>query len=73
MLLSGGGLAPIRDAAILSYGYRWYNTIHPAIDVYMHWVILRMKLEYQALGYRQQTPNRLNYMYKITHSGIYTQ
>ena len=51
MLLSGHGLAQIRDAAILSYGYRWHNTIHQAIGVYMHWVILGMELEYQALGY----------------------
>ena len=33
------------------YIYRWHNTIHQAIGVYMHWVILRMKLEYQALVY----------------------
>ena len=26
-------------------------TIHQAIGVYMHWVILGMELEYQALGY----------------------
>ena len=51
MLLSGRGLAQIRDAAILSYGYRLHNTIHQAIGVHMHWVILGMELEYQALGY----------------------
>ena len=51
MLLSGRGLIQIRDAAILSYIYRWHNTIHQAIGVYMHWVILGMELEYQALGY----------------------
>ena len=67
MLLSDHGLAIIRDAAILSYGYRWHNTIHQAIGVYMHWVILGMELEYQALGYI----NRLNY--KITYGCIYTQ
>ena len=44
MRLSGRGLAQIRDAAILSYGYRWHNTIHQAIGVYMHWVILGMDL-----------------------------
>ena len=26
-------------------------TIHQALGVYMHWVILRMELEYQALDY----------------------
>ena len=57
MLLSGRGLAQPRDAAILSYGYRWHSTIHQAIGVYMHWVILRMELEYQALGYIHQTPD----------------
>ena len=57
MLLRDHRLAPIRDAAILSYGYRWHNTIHQVIGVYMHWVILGMELEYQALGTRQQTPN----------------
>ena len=51
MLLSGRGLAQISDATILSYGYRWYNTIHQAIGIYMHWEILGMELEYQALGY----------------------
>ena len=50
------GLAQTRDAAILSYGYRWHNTIHQAVGVYMHWVILRMELEYQALGYIHLTP-----------------
>ena len=45
MLLSGCGLARIRDAAILSHAYRWHNTIHQAIGVYMHWVILGMELE----------------------------
>ena len=51
MLLGGRGLAQIRDATIRSYGYRWHNTIHQAIGVYMQWVILAMELEYQALGY----------------------
>ena len=51
MFLRGRGLAQIRDAGILSDGYRWHNTIQQAIGVYMHWVILRMELEYQALGY----------------------
>ena len=51
ILLRGCGLAQLKDAAILSYGYRWHNTIHQAIGVYMHWVILGMELEYQALGY----------------------
>ena len=33
MLLSGRGLAQLRDAAILSYIlYMWHNTIHLAID-----------------------------------------
>ena len=36
MLLSGRGFAQIRDAAILSYMYRWHNTIHQAIGVYIH-------------------------------------
>ena len=51
MLLSGHGLAQIRDATTMSYGYRWHNTIHQAIGVYMHWVIPGRELEYQALGY----------------------
>ena len=51
MLLNGRGLAQIRSAVILSYGYRWHNTIHQAIGVYMHWVILGMELEYLAVGY----------------------
>ena len=42
MLLSGRGLAQIRDTAILSYGYWWHNTIRQAIGVCMHWVILGM-------------------------------
>ena len=66
MLLIGRGLARIRDATILSY-IEVAPTIHQAVGVYMHWVILGMKLEYQALGYI----NRLNY--KITYSWIYTQ
>ena len=64
MILSGCGLAQIRDVAILSYGYRWHNTTHQVISVYMHWVILGMELEYQALGY---------ILYKTTYSCIYTQ
>ena len=67
MPLSGRGLAQIRDAAILSYEYRWYNTIHQAIGIYMRWVILGLEFEYQALG----SINRLDY--KITHGCIYTQ
>ena len=55
MLLSGRGLARIWDAAILSYGYGWHNAINQAIGVYMHWVILAIELEYQALGYLQLT------------------
>ena len=46
MLLSGRGFAQLRDAAILSYEYRLHNTIHQAIGVYMHWVILGKELEY---------------------------
>ena len=53
MLLSGRGLAQIRDATILSYvyTYRWHNTIHQTVGIYMHRVILGMELEYQALVY----------------------
>ena len=40
-----------RDAAFLCYGYRRHNTIHEAIGVYMHLVILGMDLGLQALGY----------------------
>ena len=36
----------------------------------MHWVILEMELEYQALGYIHLTINRLNY--KTTYNRIYT-
>ena len=57
MLFSHRRLAQLRDVAILSYRYRWHDTIHQVIGVYMHWVILVMELEYQALGTRQQTPN----------------
>ena len=57
MLFNGCGLAQIRDATILSYGYtcRWHHTIYQAIGIYMYWVILGMKLEYQALGYLHLT------------------
>ena len=44
-------------------------TIHQAIGVYMHWVILGMELEYQALGTRQQTPNLL-LTYDLTYVTI---
>ena len=72
MLLSGRALTQIRDAAIQSYGYRWHKTIHQAIDIYMHWVILGMELEHQALGYIYTSDfNRLNY--KTTFNHIYTQ
>ena len=64
--LNGRGFALLRDAAIL-FLYRWHNTIHQAISIYLHWVILGMELEYQALGTRQQ----MNY--KITYICIYTQ
>ena len=64
MLLCGHEFAQIRDAAILSYVYRWHNTINQATGVYMHWVILGMDLEYQALGY-----NRI--LYKTTYNCKY--
>ena len=54
MLLIGRGLAQIRDAAFLSYLQRLAPTIHQEIGVYMHWVILGMELEYQALSYTIQ-------------------
>ena len=56
MLLRGHGLAQIRDAEFLSYGYRRHNTINQAIGVYMLWAIFGMELEYQALGYIHLTP-----------------
>ena len=52
ILLSGRGLAQIKDTTILSYISRRHNTIHQqAIGIYIHWVILGMELEYEALGY----------------------
>ena len=57
ILLRGRHIALIRDAAVLSFGYRWHYSIHQAIGVYMPLLTLGMELEYQALGTRQQTPN----------------
>ena len=54
MLLNGRGLTQIRDAAICLKDID-DNTIHQAIGVIMHWVILGMELEYEALGTRQQS------------------
>ena len=52
MLLSGRGVARIRDAAILSYIYiEVAPTIPQAIGAHMHLIILGMELEYKALGY----------------------
>ena len=67
MLLSGGGLAQLRDAAIPSYIYHWHNTIHQAID------------DIRALGNPGNgigiSGTRLHCytLYKTTHSCIYTQ
>ena len=64
MLLSDRGFAQIEMPHPVLYIYRWYITIHRAIGVYMHWVILGMELGYQALGYIH---------YKTTCSYVYTQ
>ena len=51
MLLSGRRLTDSKECRnpVLSTGVA--PTIHQAMGIYMHRVILRMELEYQALGY----------------------
>ena len=54
MLQRGRGLAQLKDAVIYIGGTILF-TRH--IGVYMHWVILGMELDYQALRTRQQLLN----------------
>ena len=51
-------------------------TIHQAIGVHMHWVILGVELEYQALGYIHLTQLQDNiqlYIYAAKYCSWYTQ
>ena len=51
MLLRGRRLAHNKECRNPASYIGIALTIHQAIGVYMHWVILGMELEYQALGY----------------------
>ena len=50
---NGRGFAQIKDVAIVSYGYRWHITIHQAIGIYMHWVILDIPGRIQFPGHKE--------------------
>ena len=57
MLLSGPWTRSMKECRnpVLDIEVAPTCTIHQAIGVYMHWAILGMELEYQALGYLHLT------------------